>query len=69
MSLLENPLFKKFLALINKITAYLHYRLTLILTMNKDTNKLNIYVVVFTSYIATLARFALQCKPSVQTFC
>ena len=59
-------IFKKFLALINKITAYLHYLLTLILTLDKDSNKLNIYFVVFTSYIATLARFTLQRKTSFQ---
>ena len=37
----------------NKIIVYLHYLSTLILTYNKETNKLDIYFVTFMSYIAT----------------
>ena len=53
-------IFLKFLALINKIIAYLHYPSMSIIIKNKDTNKLNIYFGAFMSYIATL--LGLRCS-------
>ena len=47
-------IFQKFLMLIKKSIAYLHYRSISILIKNKDTIKLNIYFFAFMSYIVTL---------------
>ena len=66
-------IFLKFLTLIYKIIAYLHYRSTWILIMNKDTIKLNIYFFAFMSYMLIsshiLIRLLIQHYYFINTRC